>query len=52
MSVYLLATIMEGPREYQLTMTSSERREEEIIMEPLQTLRVVVVVPPPWLRLV
>jgi len=29
---------MEGPREYQLTMASPERREEEIIMEPLQTL--------------
>ena len=37
MSVYLLATIMEDPGGYQLTMTSSERREEEIIMDPLHS---------------
>jgi hypothetical protein len=38
---------MEGPREYQLTMTSSERREEKIIMDLRFTLIFVVVVSPP-----
>ena len=37
MSVYLLATIMEDPGGYQLTMTSSERSEEEIIMDLLHS---------------